>query len=172
MLGRTEKIAGLWFASGRMEGGGEGKYPGWQYGCSIFLVSSWVSLVCLRYFVITVSAYNFSLNELLTNKVCGLHQRRTLHKKWSFPSRVSSVIATRSVVPYRFDYIYCRNTKWKTSFFMQWYLGLCQKLWLRLKKLQSLKLCSYTAALKNVISSKEPNDWSYANSFSKFCVQS
>ena len=43
---------------------------------------------------------------------------------------------------------------------------------IEIKETSVAKIMLISAALKNVISSKEPNDWSYANSFSKFCVQS
>ena len=40
-----------------------------------------------------------------------------LHKKWSFPLRISSVNATKSVVSCGFCHSYWRNPYWKTSFF-------------------------------------------------------
>ena len=43
----------------------------------------------------------------------------SLHKKWSFPLRISSVNVTKPVVSCGFGHIYWRNTKWKTSFFVQ-----------------------------------------------------
>ena len=47
----------------------------------------------------------------------------TLHKKWSFPLRLSSVNMTKSAVSCRFGHIYWRNHNWKTSLFAQckWY---------------------------------------------------
>ena len=42
-----------------------------------------------------------------------------LHKKWSFPLRISSVIATKSVRNCGFGHIYWKNPWWKTSFFVQ-----------------------------------------------------
>ena len=44
---------------------------------------------------------------------------QTLHKKWSFPLRISSVNKTKSAVSYGFGHIYSRNPSWKTLFFMQ-----------------------------------------------------
>ena len=38
----------------------------------------------------------------------------TLHKKWSFPLRISSVIVTKSAGNWG-------NPQWKTSFFVQWH---------------------------------------------------
>ena len=46
-----------------------------------------------------------------------------LHKKWSFPLRVSSVNVTKSTVSSRFGHIYRRNPQWKTSFCVQWFLN-------------------------------------------------
>ena len=43
----------------------------------------------------------------------------TLHKKLSFPLRISSIIVTKYTV-YHF---YWRNPLWKTSFFVQWLLA-------------------------------------------------
>ena len=43
----------------------------------------------------------------------------TLHKKWSFPLRISSANMTKSAVSCRFGYTYWRNPLWKTSFFVQ-----------------------------------------------------
>ena len=45
---------------------------------------------------------------------------QALHKKWSFPLRISSVNATKSAVCCGFGRIYWRNPQWKTSFFVQW----------------------------------------------------
>ena len=46
-----------------------------------------------------------------------------LHKKWSFPFRMSSVNVTKSAVSCGFGNIYWRNPEWKTLFFLQ-----CRKL--------------------------------------------
>ena len=59
-----------------------------------------------------------------------LNLEHTLHKKWSFPLRISSVKVTISAVSCRFGHIYWRNPKWKTSFFVQWHnhqSGICTK---------------------------------------------
>ena len=42
-----------------------------------------------------------------------------LHKKWSFPLRISSVNVTKSPVSCRVGRNYWRNPSWKISFFMQ-----------------------------------------------------
>ena len=42
-----------------------------------------------------------------------------LHKKWSFPLRISSVNVTKSAASSRFNHIYWRNPYSKTSFFVQ-----------------------------------------------------
>ena len=46
---------------------------------------------------------------------------RSLHKKWSFPFRVSAVNVTKSAVFCKLGHIYWRNSNWKTSFFVQWF---------------------------------------------------
>ena len=52
----------------------------------------------------------------------------SLHKKWSFSLRISSVNVTKSAVFYGFGHIYWWNPKWKISYFVQclccvvWYL--------------------------------------------------
>ena len=48
-----------------------------------------------------------------------------LHKKWSFPLRISSVNVTKSAGNCAFGHVYWRNPYWKTSFFVQWPLGDC-----------------------------------------------
>ena len=40
----------------------------------------------------------------------------SLHEKWSFPLRTSSVNVTKSAVSCVFGHIYWRNPSWKTSF--------------------------------------------------------
>ena len=45
---------------------------------------------------------------------------KTLHKRWSFPLRISSVNVTS--VSSGFRHIYWRNSLWKTSLFLQWKL--------------------------------------------------
>ena len=47
--------------------------------------------------------------------------RFSLHTKWSFPLRISSVNVTKSAVSCGFGHIYWRNPKWKTSFFVKCY---------------------------------------------------
>ena len=44
-----------------------------------------------------------------------------LHKKWSFPLRISPVHVTKSAGNCVFYHIYWRNPQWKTSFFVQWH---------------------------------------------------
>ena len=45
-------------------------------------------------------------------------QQVILHKKWSFPLKISSVNLTKSAVSCGFGNIYWRNPEWKTSFFV------------------------------------------------------
>ena len=42
-----------------------------------------------------------------------------LHKKWSFPWRISSVNVTKSAGNCRFSRIYRKKPSWKTSYFVQ-----------------------------------------------------
>ena len=43
----------------------------------------------------------------------------SLHKKWSFPFRTSSVNVTKSAFSWGFGHIYWGNPSWKTSFFVR-----------------------------------------------------
>ena len=45
--------------------------------------------------------------------------KKSLHKKWGFSSRISSVNLTKSRVSYGSGHIYWRSPWWKTSFFVQ-----------------------------------------------------
>ena len=46
-------------------------------------------------------------------------RKPALHKKWSFPLRISSVDVTISAGNCRFGHVYWRNPSWKTSYFVQ-----------------------------------------------------
>ena len=48
--------------------------------------------------------------------------KEALHKKWSFPLRISSVNVNKSGFGhiYWIGHIYWRNPEWKTSFCVQW----------------------------------------------------
>ena len=56
------------------------------------------------------------------NDLVMLHKamHETLHKKWSFPLRISLVNVTKSAGNCGFSHINWRNRQWKTSFFVQW----------------------------------------------------
>ena len=56
----------------------------------------------------------------------------SLHKKWSFPLKISSVNVTRSAVSDGYGHIYWRNPWWKTSFFVQCVLFVSISLFLSL----------------------------------------
>ena len=43
-----------------------------------------------------------------------------LHKKWSFPLRISVVNVTKSTGNCGFGHVYWGNPSWKNSFFVQW----------------------------------------------------
>ena len=55
---------------------------------------------------------------------------KSLHKKWSFPLRISPVNVSKSAGNWRFGHIYWRNPQWKTSFFVQWILSAVVRSWL------------------------------------------
>ena len=54
----------------------------------------------------------------------------TLHQKWSFPLRISSVNVTQSAVSSEFCHIHWRNPQCKTSFFVQCNVNLFCNQWL------------------------------------------
>ena len=62
---------------------------------------------------------SFSSKRFLTVIPSDCKRSIPLHKKWSFPSRISSVNVTKSVGNYGFGHIYWRILWWKTSFFVQ-----------------------------------------------------
>ena len=49
-----------------------------------------------------------------------VNSKQPLHKKWSFPLRISSVNVTKSAVSCGYGHIYWRNPQWKNSFFVLW----------------------------------------------------
>ena len=60
------------------------------------------------------SVFFFVIVELKSKLLSTLH---TLHKKWSFPLRISSANVTRSAVSCGFGRMYWKNPQWETSFF-------------------------------------------------------
>ena len=63
----------------------------------------------------------FTVVVLNLNKFLSIDfNKQTLHKKWSFPLRISSVNVIKSAVSWGFGHIYWINPRWKTSFFVQW----------------------------------------------------
>ena len=72
---------------------------------------------------------DFSKTPILKNICKRLLLHLTLHKKWSFLLRISSVNVTKSADFCGFGHIYWRNPQWKTSFFVQ-----C-KAWFSLKEI-------------------------------------
>ena len=53
----------------------------------------------------------------------------SLHKKWSFLLRISSVNATKSAGNCGFGHVYWRNPSWITSFFVQCFSLFYQTCW-------------------------------------------
>ena len=89
------------------------------------LVDTNISLPSIIYFSEhRLSKINFTADDICKiirlfepNKVHN-HDKITLHKKWSFPLRISTVNVTKSEVSCGFGHLYWRNSKWKTSFFV------------------------------------------------------
>ena len=67
--------------------------------------------------------YGKIVYDIKSQKVYEFKRRATLHKKWNFLLRISSVNVTKSAQNCGFGHIYWRNPKWKTSFFVQWKQG-------------------------------------------------
>ena len=65
--------------------------------------------------------FKFTSHSMLASvKVKFMHvEELTLHKKWSFPLKISSVNVTKFAGNCSFGQIYWRNPWWKTSFFVQ-----------------------------------------------------
>ena len=71
------------------------------------------------HFVLDVTLeYDFLLSlQLISSIQIFIHSDKVaLHKKWSFPLRISSVNVIKSEVSFGFANIYWRNPEWKTSF--------------------------------------------------------
>ena len=60
-----------------------------------------------------------SFEQKFNSEVIPAGNTHQLHKKWSFPLRISPVNVTKYAVSCGFGYIYWRNPYWKTSFFVQ-----------------------------------------------------
>ena len=72
----------------------------------LFFGSKLIAVICMKYIINT--AQNDQSIILMT-----------LHKRWSFPLRISSVNVTKFAGTHGFRHIYWRNPPWKTSFFEQ-----------------------------------------------------
>ena len=68
------------------------------------------------------SIYSMKLNNILVLAPFILSDVATLHKKWSFSLRISSVNVTKYAGSCGFCHILWRNPWWKTSFFVEWAL--------------------------------------------------
>ena len=94
----------------------------------------WMNKLC---FIVVV----LSLNKFLTLDF----DKLTLHKKWSFPLKISSVNVTKSAVSCKCGHNYWRNPRWKTSFFVQWKISITctwQMLCLHYSNLQETRIIS------------------------------
>ena len=90
-----------------------------HYKVSVYIVQLWASNYNYLFL------YELELS-LIKRKYTGITflsiSPRPLHKKWSFPLRISSVNVTKSAVSCRLGHICWKNSSWKTSFFVQWAL--------------------------------------------------
>ena len=82
----------------------------------LLLRFSWLVKFSLRQ---RFSAKAALLTDLCT-RTCFRICQQSLHKKWSFPLRISSVNVTKSAGNCGFGHIHWRNPECKTSFFVQW----------------------------------------------------
>ena len=86
-----------------------------------FFIQSWEALF-LVFLLLTLTAECWLRNLLLYSHWADISAHSEiypLHKKWSFPCRISSVNVTKSAVFCGFGHIYWRKPSWKTSFFLQ-----------------------------------------------------
>ena len=90
-------------------------------------------------FIVTRRIYDSDMSEM------GFAMQFTLHKKWSFPLRISSVNVTKSAVSFGFGHIDWRNTCGKLNFLCS---GNC---WLEYLK----SLSGGTKKLKHFVISNE-----------------
>ena len=67
---------------------------------------------------IDLSLSHFRVKSITSTKFID-NETVLLHKKWSFPLRISSINVTQSAVSCGFGHIYWRNPQWKISFFVQ-----------------------------------------------------
>ena len=103
-----------------------------------------------------------------------------LHRKLSFSLRIFSVHVTKSAGIRGFAHIYWRNLSWKTSFFVQWQLGLykgildssCHLILLIYTKPKNNKMKSWTGPTSScpcvtqtfpeIIEGIPQNDWNHS----------
>ena len=74
--------------------------------------------ITIFHFLITFHKFVFKIKTGWATRVIKPILKITLHKKWSFLLRISSVNATKFAVSCEFRHSYWTNTKWKTSFFV------------------------------------------------------
>ena len=82
-----------------------------------FLFSRWLETFALTY--LSIKRFTPVFRDLNTQPYTGECSATTLHKKWNFQLRISSVNLTKSAVSCGFGHIYWRNPPLKTSFFVQ-----------------------------------------------------
>ena len=65
-----------------------------------------------------------NVHPVMTTLNSLFNKASALHKKWSFPLTISSVNVAKSAEICGFGQIYWKNPKWKTSFFVRYWLYL------------------------------------------------
>ena len=91
----------------------------WDFAIINFLAPSnsvfeWFIGKCLFKYYIFLSISFFTQNDILVS--CKSILQWTLHKKWSFPFRISSINVTKSAVSCGFDHIYQKILSGKLHF--------------------------------------------------------
>ena len=105
------------------------KFFSWNNLAFVFFISCYCSCLCATWSGKTeMCRCSATPSSQFPEKIWFVHHNcmEALHKKWSFPFRISSVNLTKSPWNRGFCHIYWKNPYWKTSFFVQWEPRLCQ----------------------------------------------
>ena len=76
---------------------------------------------------LSLSSSKTSKTTMLSAILPEVQQKKTPHKKWGFPLRISPVNVTKSAVSSGFGHLYRRNPSWKTLFFVQCKIDIQKK---------------------------------------------
>ena len=75
---------------------------------------------------------HISINYMLLHPLISVSSKNivnSLHKKWSFPLRISSVNVTKTTISCGFSHISWKNPECKTSFFGHWFAFHWMSVW-------------------------------------------